>query len=191
MVSLDEVEPQLQVEYLFCHVPKTGGTSLRKMFHKKFGKEACSNFNRFFDRLNKETRVVSAHIPISVARPLFPEAKIITLVRHPIIHMESLYNHFLRLPGSLPFITIPRGTKFTTFCKEAENYQSLFVDVPTEELWFAGLVDEMDCLRKILGMKSTLELNAHPHEYRLSWREQRMALRCTMEDHKLYSRLIK
>jgi len=162
------------VEYLFCHIPKTGGSSFSRLLKRKFMERSCY-YNRKFNRLSEKTKCVFGHFRMSEMRPRFPNAKIITIIRNPVTQVISNYNHFLRLKRTIypaGIGRLPLETTFDEFCVRMANYQSRFVDIPLEEVWYICDYEHLQRALQQLSLKGlTLEQNLpqlarYSHTYR-------------------------
>lgn len=84
-------------KFLFLHLPKTAGTSLRHALQEAYGSESVSpHVNACFlkesnlDQLNRYT-FICGHLSLIDARQLFPDAAVLTVVRNPIERCLSWY----------------------------------------------------------------------------------------------------
>ena len=87
----------LMAKFLFLHLPKTAGTSLRLALQEAYGPEAvsphvnaCFLQNENLDLLNQYT-FICGHLSFADARRLFPDAATFTVVREPVERCISWY----------------------------------------------------------------------------------------------------
>ena len=87
-------------KYIFVHVPKTAGTSIRSLLCKKLGP---SNISPPFDAkpLSVEQAyqldsysMIFGHISYSDIKKFFPDRKLITFLREPVARCLSIYGFF-------------------------------------------------------------------------------------------------
>jgi hypothetical protein len=94
---------------VFLHHLKTGGTTLRAILGRQYPPAAIHNTAgrpmeavqlKGLRRMDPDLiRVVQGHIPFGVHAYLPRPAKYITLLRHPVERIASLYHHVLEEPG--------------------------------------------------------------------------------------------
>lgn len=84
-------------KFLFLHLPKTAGTSLRHALQEAYGAEAvsphvnaCFLQNSDLELLNRFT-FICGHLSFSDAHRLFPDAAMMTVVRNPVERCLSWY----------------------------------------------------------------------------------------------------
>ena len=88
------------------HIPKCAGTSFRSVLQRHYGPRLWANYGTIFTREQADrTRVPGAtacihgHFLADAFDDLFPQAQLITWVRHPVERILSHYHFFLRNPG--------------------------------------------------------------------------------------------
>lgn len=96
--------------YIFVHIPKTAGLSIRKLFEATFGPENVSQpfvvskiDDRERDRL-QQYRMISGHISEIDVRQ-FPDRQLITFLRDPIDRCLSIYSFYRNHTGQ-PLIAL-------------------------------------------------------------------------------------
>jgi hypothetical protein len=146
----------------FPHIPKAGGTTLKKMFYQAFGKENCvkvwdgntadvtpENFESY-DFSNQSGDVVLGHLPVSIFfrnnycldKFQADEVTIITSVREPIERIISQYNYIFFNKEHPKNAKIKKigfeeyllsiGANFQTNFLSYENYSKFIKVIPLE-----------------------------------------------------------
>ncbi len=87
------------------HVPKTAGTSFRRVLDQVCGARIWYNYGTIFSRAQARaelvppgTRFIHGHFLADAFDDLFPDRRLVTWVRHPVERLLSNYYHFLRTP---------------------------------------------------------------------------------------------
>jgi hypothetical protein len=87
------------------HVPKSAGTSFRKVLDEVSGARIWYNYGTIFSREQARPELVPpgikfihGHFLADAFDDLFPGSQMITWVRHPVERLVSNYHHFLRTP---------------------------------------------------------------------------------------------
>jgi len=93
--------------YVFAHIPKAAGSSLRYVFKKNFrnvyelkgykNKKELARLQKKPDRI-KESALLIGHIPHGIHNYLKTEVQYITMLRNPIHRVVSNYNYILNSP---------------------------------------------------------------------------------------------
>lgn len=90
---------------LFLHIPKTGGTSLIQIMEWQYGQISkspdadfldLSEWQRFSGRFDKQA--AAGHIPYGT-HEIFRDCRYITILRHPVDRIVSLYHYINQLAG--------------------------------------------------------------------------------------------
>ncbi len=98
---------------IFCHIPKTAGTSLRTVIHREYqnhhflklygqGGDAEKLLNEFRQKKDREKntiKIVEGHYPVGVHLYLSFSSRYITLLRNPVGRFVSFYNHIINTPS--------------------------------------------------------------------------------------------
>lgn len=91
---------------IFLHIPKTGGTSLIDIMEQQYGTMSRSPDSDFIDmsewvKFNEELncKAVAGHFPYGI-HELFADYHYITILRHPVERIVSLYYYIIALTGS-------------------------------------------------------------------------------------------
>ncbi len=80
------------VELFHVHIPKTAGTSLNSMLARAFGPDFSDHDRAALDdRAN--IRAAALHLELRRARPRFPNARLITVLREPESRFKSTIRH--------------------------------------------------------------------------------------------------
>jgi hypothetical protein len=87
------------------HVPKSAGTSFRRVLDTVCGARIWYNYGTIFSRHQAKmelvppgVRFIHGHFLADSFDDLFPERQLVTWVRHPVERLVSNYQHFLRTP---------------------------------------------------------------------------------------------
>ncbi|HEY1764120.1 MAG TPA: sulfotransferase family 2 domain-containing protein [Opitutaceae bacterium] len=87
------------------HVPKSAGTSFRRVLDEVCGARIWYNYGTIFSRAQAKadlvptgTRFIHGHFLADAFDDLFPERSLVTWVRDPVERLLSNYHHFLRSP---------------------------------------------------------------------------------------------
>jgi hypothetical protein len=80
------------VKLFHVHIPKTAGTSLNGMLERYFGNDFC---NHNIAKLQEDKGVVAAasHTTLGSALNIFPNAKLVTVLRSPEARLKSTIRH--------------------------------------------------------------------------------------------------
>jgi len=81
-----------EIQLFHVHIPKTAGTSLNKSLEHVYGEVFASHDP---ERMRKDpgVRVAAAHTTFRSARVLFPNAKLVTVLRDPVSRFKSTLRH--------------------------------------------------------------------------------------------------
>ncbi|MBT9292499.1 class I SAM-dependent methyltransferase [Prosthecodimorpha staleyi] len=125
-------KPQGDAVFIHVHVPRTGGTSLRRLFERTFGAESfIFNYNGEIETATPEQRdkcrLISGHIPYGVHRYFSKPCHYITATRDPIARYQSLYAEFLTNSNSrLHHAAVRYGIDdFLRFCIYSDDAYTL------------------------------------------------------------------
>jgi len=87
------------------HVPKSAGTSFRRLLTEVCGARIWYNYGTIFSRSQARadlvppgTTFIHGHFLADAFDDLFPGRRLLTWVRHPVERLVSNYHHFLRAP---------------------------------------------------------------------------------------------
>lgn len=96
---------------LFVHIRKTGGTSLRTLMDIFFAVEDINSkqiydLQGFYKELAtlSRYRFLRGHVPYTIAQYIHPDPFVITMLRHPVKRIVSLYKHARREERNIHFI---------------------------------------------------------------------------------------
>jgi hypothetical protein len=87
------------------HVPKSAGTSFKRVLQEICGARIWYNYGTIFSRGHARlelvppgTTFIHGHFLADAFDDLFPDRRLVTWVRHPVERLVSNYQHFLRSP---------------------------------------------------------------------------------------------
>ena len=82
------------------HIPKCAGTSFRHVLQEMFGRLLWANYGDDFSRaaVPAGTQCIHGHFNALAYSEIWPEARVLTMVRHPVQRVVSNYHHFRREP---------------------------------------------------------------------------------------------
>ena len=87
------------------HVPKSAGTSFRRLLSEVCGARIWYDYGIIFSREQARaelvppgTTFIHGHFIADAFDELFPDRRLLTWVRHPVERIVSSYHHFLRAP---------------------------------------------------------------------------------------------
>ncbi len=108
---------QQHEKFIFLHIPKTAGTSLRALVEQAYPADACvhiyqANSTDFYETIRHDVdkaKVLYGHTSYGIHRWFGIEPRYITFVRHPIARVISLYNHIRRHKESPHYRDIHEG----------------------------------------------------------------------------------
>lgn len=160
------------VELISVHIPKSAGTSFRKVLQRHYGRRLLVLYGGFGSegyfqsRLDKHpgTLALHGHFPLKLFRHSYPQAKKIIWLRHPVDRIISYYyfwkklrphgnpNHkrFLIEKPSLVHFAEERCTELADYLDENNILDMDFIgivenfdeDVQRFENWFAGCIGQ-------------------------------------------------
>lgn len=158
--------------FLFVHIPKTAGTSLRVALVQHFkksdikfdygpkSKDTSFSVKRFIYRNNDYFRLVSSgtkvlygHFPVKKYIRLTDCLNVITFFRDPVDRVLSEYKHFVRYndyQGSLE--------QFAQTRRFRNTLQTFMAGAPWSAIGFIGFVEHYNDSLLLLGKKLNIEL---------------------------------
>ena len=87
------------------HIPKAGGSSFCKILHQVYGAKLWANYSRQWTlneadsaEIPEKTCCLHGHFEADAFSNRFPDAQLITWLRHPVSRTISLYRHILNRP---------------------------------------------------------------------------------------------
>lgn len=105
-------DPGREPTLVFLHVPKAGGSTLCNVLGRQYAKqdsywippdrsrpEHLQDFADLDDERKRQLRLVTGHVPYGLHRHLPNPVRYITLLRHPVPRVRSLYLHVLSRPA--------------------------------------------------------------------------------------------
>ena len=161
---------------VFVHLPKSGGTSFREIMRSYFKTyEFWSNYSTqlsISDSANlsipDSVKFVCGHNDADAFELLFPKAKIVTWMRHPVNRTISLYKHIIsrkhmKNNPDAQYV-IDRNLNFEEFVelKWTHNYSMNFIKKMNVESFFhigfcEYFQESLDLFSKKLGLKKNLK----------------------------------
>ena len=137
------------IEILFVHVPKTAGTTIRKMLLNIYGQESIMlDYKRqpveeVLTTLNEESnlKVIYGHFHVKKYHDFFPDAKRIVWLREPIKRLISHYNYWARTLNKKKFRSLEQEKKqLLHFAKNPVNRNLINTYVGNlNNFWFVGI----------------------------------------------------
>lgn len=111
---------------IFLHIPKTGGMTLRQILRRQYPEHAiCETAPTAFDVLSESLegiRLLAGHVTFGVHERLAVPADYITLLRHPVERLVSLYFYVLRRGEAHPLHALVRGRSIEAFMATRHEY---------------------------------------------------------------------
>ncbi|MEG9296747.1 sulfotransferase family 2 domain-containing protein [Mangrovibacillus sp. Mu-81] len=121
---------------IFLHIPKTGGTTLNKIFQKQFSQEELFDHNRFNGEITKlelltleekeKVKAVSGHYIFGIHRHFSLPFNYFTMLRDPVERVVSSF-YFLRDFKGYEHLKNSSLEEFVKFDPQAHNLQTLMV----------------------------------------------------------------
>jgi hypothetical protein len=109
------------------HVPKCAGTSFKAVLQGIYGRRLMLNYGVFFKRedvraemIPDDTECIHGHFEADALLDLYPDATLITWVRHPVERLVSNYHFFLRNPDQHDFCSRTLSEKSLTLREFAD-----------------------------------------------------------------------
>ena len=140
----NDYEVDDNVEYIFMHIPKTGGMTLQNLLN---------NINKN----NEKKFFVGAHNPVSLFHNT-NQKKYITIFRDPIERVYSFYNMNLNDKKQIYHYLAKKGLyNFVKFCPEVQNtycqYFSGYIEKDVDENIFNQAVQNFNGFYEIIDFK--------------------------------------
>ncbi|MEB3343449.1 glycosyltransferase family 92 protein [Okeania sp.] len=149
--SSSNLETDSKVEIISVHLPKTAGTTFRKILEKVYTPEqVCSDYtgSKFSEELltqigEPNTKVIHGHFPVTKYQNMFLEAKRIIWLREPVKRLLSHYIFEINVQKKRRFTTIEKEKKkLLKFANKdyMKNLMSYYVK-DLQYFWFVGIQD--------------------------------------------------
>ena len=162
---------------LSIHVPKTGGTALRKVLLARFGSNLHLDYGYDTNIENTEAdiRAIHTHNPYVAYKDIQEETKVLTILREPLDRAISHYYYWLNLPSTED--PEPHGEIYRKYFLDQKPNLIKFLlsdDSRThniytqsflyplrkfEDFWFIGFLETFDediaDLQRLLGLEIT------------------------------------
>jgi hypothetical protein len=170
------------------HIPKTAGTSFRKMLEAEFGKsnvvglyrpQEANAFSRGFKfHFKNKFSVIHGHFkPHKNHKSLYPSAKTMVWVRDPVERIWSHVGHLLKLKEQHPHFdelskiyfqkrNVSQSEIVSDIIKNrslpymVDNYSRFFSNVPINDIDFVGSIHQFD--RHVLLLNEMLSIKLKP-----------------------------
>ncbi|GEM_PF-615602 len=168
-------KPNKSVELISIHIPKTAGTSFGKILEKNYKNNLLKVYrglihNEFKNgrpiNVNHSIKVIHGHFPYHInLRKKYPNAKIVTWVRHPVDRLISHYNflrnypkhgniaHDILLDNQLGIIDFVKNPDCSSEVFVYKEYLQYFQQIKFEDFFFIGLTKQYEDHLKILSEK--------------------------------------
>jgi hypothetical protein len=132
---------------VFLHIPKTAGTTLRKIIERQYPRHLIFNVDgpldrrRFYDlpeAARRRLRVVQGHVGYGIHTHLFVPVDYITMLRHPVELVTSMYYFFKkkRFPKVRPLVD---GKSLLEFAD-----QNVYIVRNLQTRFLSGVVPEVE-----------------------------------------------
>jgi len=194
------------IELIFVHVPKTAGTTMKKMLFNIYGQESIMlDYKRKSDgkrrpveevleTINTESnfKVIYGHFSVKKYSGFFPDAKRIVWLREPIKRLISHYHFWARTLKNKPFRSLQEEKKqLLNFAKKSDfcNLIHTYVE-DVNNFWFVGiqefLEEDLAQLKDKLGLPKVRFLKANKNKSK----NYKLLVRSVMDDLQLKEELI-
>ena len=153
------------VKDIFIHLPKTGGTTLRLIIGRNYHPRLTYTIDgapgsvEAFINLPPERRrefvVLQGHIPFGLHEHLGGEARYVTMLRHPVERVVSLYYYVRKIPAH-PFHDAARRMTLAEFVEggteQAVNHQTRLLAGREDDFTDAALADAIENLSRFAAV---------------------------------------
>lgn len=160
------------------HVPKSAGTSFKRVLQEVCGARIWYNYGTIFSREQARielvppgTTFIHGHFLADAFDDLFPDRRLVTWVRHPVERLVSNYHHFLRSPDMRDDccralherkLSLRQFADLEWMRNETSRY---LADKPVEDFDFVGITERfgasIEHFCQVFGFRNVLKL---PHE---------------------------
>lgn len=201
-------------ELISIHIPKTAGSSFLEILRQQYGwqlkhiykREELRDFRKPEPFLTHKpfVKAVHGHIPLALPawRELYPNAKWITWLRHPVDRVVSAYYHWQRPidhrdPNHQVFIekqpTLLAFAEMDAFKRGVQIYQTILNQTQPEDFFFVGQMElfneDVQRLGKLLHWKKNIKLiktNVNPAKKTISPAERQALEELLRDEIKLW-----
>jgi len=189
------------IDLLSMHIPRTAGTSFKNTLRENYGKKLCLVYGNKWPYPNRGYTVVHGHFHVQRMHEKFPQAKIITWVRHPVDRLVSLYLYWKKTDLNLNDIQLKIKSgklsliEFAKMDYIKKEMSSFFSGFDLNQFLFIGVVENYDNdineLSRMLSWKksNTYHKNASSKEF-ISEKERNELGIILSEDIDLYNRVL-
>ena len=154
------------LQLISVHIPKTAGSTFRTLLGRVYGARLALDYDGKVDGLDS-AEVVHGHFPATKYLKQFPDAKIITWLRHPVERVISYYYYWLRVerhgnPNHDYFLDNKLSLlEFARFPSLRNEIMSYFQGVDPERFFFVGIVERYESdVRKLAALLDWPEIPA-------------------------------
>ena len=198
------------------HIPKTAGTALATFLDYGTKRKILYDYDDFipndvaFMREHKDFierfSVIHGHFHYSKYKDVFPEAKYITCVRHPVERTISNYFHVMREKNMNIFSyrrIVEDKLDIVGFAKlgNMRRAQSIYMEGrAVEDYDFIGITENLDrsvdvmCnlfgIPRMTPFDSSIKVNSNPHKPEVSDEDRRLIEEACWEDMNIYNRAL-
>jgi hypothetical protein len=169
------------VELVNIHVPKTAGSSFRKILSQLYKPEEIFDYyvqdsvTISVDPIQADTKVINGHFCINGLDGLFLNAKRVTWLRHPVMRVISHYCYWKSFEGASPD---SKHVGILEFAEDQQNLMTLHTTTNLSNFYFVGIqeffADDLNDLGKILQWPKLHvyfeNRNKFPHYYQFCQR---------------------
>lgn len=150
---------------IFIHLPKTGGLTLRSIIERNYpprsvytidgAPDSVERFKSLPPERRREIGVLQGHMPFGLHSHLGGEARYVTMLRHPVERIVSLYYYLRRTPDN-PLSDAARRLSLAEFVEtgtpQARNHQTRLLAGRKDDFADATLGDAKENLARFAAV---------------------------------------
>lgn len=155
---------------IFCHIPKTAGTTFSQILSRMYKREEIyelygqeGDAQRKVDQLSESDpatrsglRLVRGHYPVGIHEILPGDWTYVTFMRHPVDRNISLYRHILSTPGHYAY---DYGFTEETTIEEFTEMSDSHAEMSNGSVWYlsGGLSSKGDPIKAVESAKQNID----------------------------------